>query len=74
MVQEKERRDKSHEDQIERWARFCLENPGKWKEIHTEFINAQFEMAENFYRRLAEDEEGKKILRRLKVERMGFHA
>lgn len=52
-------RDKSHGDQIERWAKFMIENPDKWKKIHTEFINAQFQKSEDFIKRLAKTQNGK---------------
>ena len=43
---------KSHENQIERWANFVRENPNKWKEEHTKFINAIFEKHKDFIDRL----------------------
>jgi hypothetical protein len=46
-------------DQIERWALFMKNNPGKWKKIHTEFIDAQYDKAYAFYDRLAKTEGGK---------------
>lgn len=42
-------RDKSHDEQIERWARFVRDNPDKWREEHTNFINAQINKANRFY-------------------------
>jgi hypothetical protein len=37
-----ENRDESHEEQMERWARFVKENPRKWKKIETVFGFANF--------------------------------
>ncbi len=45
-------RTKSHEEQIERWANFVKNNPDKWKQEHTRFINAQITKANEFYRTL----------------------
>ena len=49
----------THEDQIERWARFMKENPHTWKEIHTNFINAIFNKHDDFVRRLLKSPSGK---------------
>ena len=53
-------KDNTHQDQIIRWALFVKNNPDKWKSIHTEFINAQFEKSEKFYKSLSKTEKGKK--------------
>ena len=53
-------RDKSHLDQIKRWANFIRENPGEWKKKHKDFIDAQIIIARRFYKKLAETEEGRK--------------
>lgn len=42
-----------------RWANYVRNNPGKWKAIHTKFINAQFEKAYAFLKRLAKQKNGK---------------
>jgi hypothetical protein len=47
---------------VERWAKFVRENPDKWQDIHTEFINAQFQMHEDFVNRLLETPGGKEKL------------
>ncbi|MEI6731045.1 MAG: hypothetical protein WCK90_00035 [archaeon] len=62
-------RDKSHMEQVERWAEFVKANPDGWKEEHTTFINAQFDMAARFYKNLEISEEGRAILIRLAEER-----
>lgn len=53
-------RDKTHMESVEKWAEFVRNNPGKWKKIHTEFINALFEKNEEFLKRLANQPNGKK--------------
>lgn len=59
-------RDKSHEEQIIRWAEFVRDNPEKWKAKQKEFIDAQILMARRFYKKLAETEEGRKKILELK--------
>ena len=58
-------RDKTHEEQITRWAEFVRNNPDKWKPFHTEYINAQFEKSEKFYKKLAKTKEGKRTIIKL---------
>lgn len=41
---------------MERWARKVKE--GNWKEIHTEFINSQFEKSERFINKLSQTKNG----------------
>ena len=53
-------RDNTHMDSIDRWAEYVRKNHGKWKRIHTEFINAQFEKHEEFPKRLLEQPNGRK--------------
>ena len=48
-----------HNDFIDRWAKFMKENPDKWKEIHTEFIDAQFEKANHVIKELSKTKQGK---------------
>lgn len=55
------KRDKSHVEQIERWANFVKNNPGKWKKEHTAFINAQINKANEFYNNLNDKEFVKKL-------------
>jgi hypothetical protein len=66
-------RDKSHEEQIERWAKFVRENPDKWKKEHTKFINSVILKARAFYSRLYETEEGRKILLRLRENKLSLN-
>ena len=53
-------RDKTHNEQIERWAKYVKDNPSKWKEKLKPFLDAQIIMSRRFYSKLAETEEGKK--------------
>ncbi len=50
----------SHIDQIEEWAEFVRQNPKKWREIHTGFINSIFINQKRIYKKLANTKEGKK--------------
>ena len=52
-------REKSHEDQIERWAKYVKENPDKWKAQLKPFLDSQIIMARRFYKKLAKTTEGK---------------
>jgi len=58
-----------HEDFIERWVNFMKENPDKWKKNHTEFIDAQFEKANQIIEKLSKTKEGKqKIIKMYKIK------
>lgn len=60
---------KSHLDQVERWAKFVRENPNKWQEHHTKFINSLFLNHEEFFKKLASTPNGKeKILKLRKLK------
>jgi len=64
-------RDKSHSEQVERWAEFVKNNPRKkWKLVLNELINAQYEIAGRFYKNLEKTEKGREILERLKKARV----
>ena len=52
-------RDKTHMESLERWALLVKENPTKWQRMHSEFINAQFDLHEKFLKRLIEQKNGK---------------
>lgn len=63
--------EKGRAEQIERWASYIKSVPREvWRKGFNEFINAQFEMSEKFYKNLEKSEEGRKILERLKKERL----
>lgn len=57
-------RDKSHEKHLEDWANY-VKNNSDWKKIHTKFINAQFEKANDFIKRLIKQKGGKEKLIKL---------
>jgi hypothetical protein len=64
-------RDKTHIEQVERWAEYVRENPDKWKAKLKPFIDGQFIMARRFYKKLAETEEGRdkiKLLRGIRCK------
>ena len=61
--------DKSRIEQIDRWAEYVRTSKGKWRRHLRLFLDAQFQIANLFYRRLAKTPEGKKKaaeLRRIK--------
>ena len=61
-------RDKTHNEQIERWARYVKENPLEWKKELKPFLDAQIIILKRFYSKLAKTEEGRKkivMLRKL---------
>ena len=59
-------RDKTHEEQIERWAKFVRDNPDKWKEKLKPFLDSQILIARRFYSKLAESEEGREKIKLLR--------
>ena len=58
------KRDKSHDEQIERWANY-VKSPD-WKKKLKPFLDAQIIMARRFYSKLAETEEGRMKIKELK--------
>ena len=58
-------RDKTHDEQIERWAKFVRDNPDKWKAKVKPLIDAQIIMSRRFYKRLMESEVGRETVRAL---------
>ena len=59
-------RDKSHDEQIERWAEFVRDNPTKWKSKVKDFIDAQIIMSRRFYKKLAQVPGGEEKIRELR--------
>jgi hypothetical protein len=59
-------RDKSHTEEIERWASFVRENPGKWKAKVKPFLDSQILISRRFYKKLLETEEGRKKFKELR--------
>lgn len=41
-------RDKSHEEELVRWAEYVRENPDKWKEKLKPFLDSQIIIAKRF--------------------------
>ena len=64
-------RDKLHMEQVERWAEFVKNSHRKeWKDAVNLLVNATYEKADEFYKRLEKTEKGRQILERLKEERL----
>ena len=64
-------RDKSHMEAVERWAEFVRTAPrNEWKQVIDTFINAVYEKADDFYKRLEQTEKGREALDRLMKERL----
>lgn len=63
-------RDKSHKEQVERWARFVRDNPiSKWKPEVKKIVDSQIIMANRFYKRLARTKEGRKKIRKIQNDK-----
>lgn len=58
-------RDKSHAEQIDRWAEYVRTHPTEWKAKLNPFIDAQIITAQRFYKNLEKAKNGKEILRRI---------
>lgn len=58
-------RDPTHMQQVERWARFVKENPMKWKEQHTQLINAIYEKASAAIEKIAKEKNGREKIMQL---------
>jgi len=59
-------KDRTHDEQVERWANFVKAYPKEWKREHTQFINSQIEMANSFYERLSKMPGGMEKIRQLR--------
>lgn len=59
-------RDATHREQVERWALRCKKDMNACLSEIAPFINAQVEMANDFYKRLARTKGGKGKIRMLK--------
>ena len=63
-------RDKTHMDQVIRWAEFVRDNPRSvWIKHTAPFIDAQIIMANRFYARLAKTKGGKEKIKKLREMR-----
>lgn len=61
-------RDKTHSEQIERWAKYVRENPN-WKKELKKILDAQLIIARRVYANLENSEEGReKIIRLRKIK------
>jgi hypothetical protein len=58
-------RNKTHMEQVERWAEYVKNNPD-WKSKLKPFLDAQIIMARRFYGKLAETEEGRGKIKELR--------
>ena len=61
-------RDKSHEEQLERWAEYVKNNPD-WKIKLKPFLDSQIIIARRFYKKLAETEKGREKILELSKNR-----
>ena len=60
-------RDKSHIDQVEKWAIYVKKHPRSvWIKEIKPFIDSQIIMANRFYRKLASEEGGFEKIRKIK--------
>ena len=58
-------RNKTHNEQIERWAKYVRKNP-KWKKELKQFLDAQLIIARRVYDNLKNSEEGRRKIMRLR--------
>ena len=59
-------RDKSHDEQVERWAEY-VKNNSDWKQKLKPFLDSQIIMARRFCKKLAETPEGMIKLEKIKL-------
>jgi hypothetical protein len=59
-------RDKTHEEQIERWAEFVRDNPTEWKAKLVPFIDGQILLSRRFYEKLTQTPEGMQTIKELR--------
>ncbi|MBI4153045.1 hypothetical protein HY497_00850 [Candidatus Woesearchaeota archaeon] len=52
-------RDKTHMEQVERWAHYVKEHPAQWKKEHTAFIDSVYRMACDAIWRLSQQPGGR---------------
>ncbi|HLD89390.1 MAG TPA: hypothetical protein VI894_04240 [Candidatus Nanoarchaeia archaeon] len=66
---EKIKRDKTHMEQVERWAHYVRTHPDEWKQLHTEFINAVYEKAQDAIKKLSKQKGGReKIIKLYRIK------
>ena len=62
-------------EEIDRWIKYMKDNPDKWKKIHTEFINAQFDKSHKFIERLLKEPNGRgKVINVYGIKNLGGYA
>lgn len=60
-------RDKTHAEQVDRWALFVKNHPrSEWIKHVKPLIDSQISMADRFYRKLEKQEGGVEKIRKLK--------
>ncbi|MBM3308792.1 MAG: hypothetical protein FJY77_00920 [Candidatus Altiarchaeales archaeon] len=60
-------RDKTHMEQVERWALFVKTHPrSEWIKHVKPLVDSQITMAERFYRKLKKQKNGAEKIRKLK--------
>jgi len=59
-------REKTHLEQVERWAEHVKNNPESWKKELKPFLDSQIIIARRFYKNLAQTPEGRKKIRILR--------
>lgn len=59
-------RDKTHSEEVERWARYVKDNPDKWKLKIKPFLDSQIIMSRRFYKKLSETKKGSEKIKRLR--------
>lgn len=50
---------------VDGWARYVKMSNGKWKDIHTQFIDAQFQKSQKFLEKLSKERNGKQKIIKL---------
>jgi len=58
-------RDKSHSEQVERWAKYVKNNPD-WRKKFKAFSDSQIIIARRVYEKLSKSEEGRKKIKLLR--------
>jgi len=60
-------RDRTHMEQVEKWAEFCRDNPRSvWIKQVKPLVDSQIIMANRFYKRLARTKGGREKIEELK--------
>lgn len=59
-------RDRTHMEQVERWARYVKDNPDKWKSKVKPIIDSQIIKSRSFYRKLIKTDGGKEKMKKLR--------